>query len=413
MIQCIICRQYYDDINGKLSDEHVIPDSLGGYYHIYNVCDQCNKNMGTIIDTKLVSHKIMELSRFLNNIKSRSNYLPNPFGGTWNAKDADGNDLKVQVFLNESGDIDYKLIPSGIKKVGENQYQLIIDKRDEGTVDKILDRFCRKSGIDKKLIKVEKNSESTRPCIECHWEIDTVKFKIGLLKIAYEFAIDILPHYRNDCESLVIANVLRTGKLNALDHRTRFIGNGVNEKAVQCMRFMRNLDNKHHHIMLISVENVGLQCYINLFNTMFIGVWLSNNYYKIPGDIFIGINDIENKKFIKMNIAQYCKENYTKPKLKLYTNQNQEITDYFILPNGCVPLFYKSGKLAAKDISALPKKNVKIKDLGDMKEMIETKVMLKKEIYYFRDKDDKMHLLKFYTVQQSKLTDLFHNDVTT
>ena len=141
-MKCIICRQNYTAANNKLSDEHVIPDSLGGYYHIYNVCDECNKRMGEIIDPKLVSHKIMELCRFLNNIKSRNDYLPNPFGGSWNIKDED--DLKVQVFLNEDGNIDYKLIPSGIKKINKNHFRLIVDKRDEKIVDKILNRFCKK-----------------------------------------------------------------------------------------------------------------------------------------------------------------------------------------------------------------------------------------------------------------------------
>lgn len=219
-----------------------------------------------------------------------------------------------------------------------------------------------------------------------------------MLKIAYEFATDVLPRYIDDTESLVIANILRTGKINAIENCTRFIGSGVNEKAVQCMNFMRNLDNKHHHTMLISIKNVGLQCYINLFNAMFIGVWLSNTYYDIPGDVIIGINDISKKKFFSMNINKYIEENYNRPQLKLYTKNNQEIKNFVIMPNGVIPLYYKGGHIAVTDINLLSKKDFKVKDLGDMKEIVETKVTLKKEIYYFKDKDNTMHLLKYYTV---------------
>ena len=43
-----------------LNDEHVIPDSLGGYYHIYNVCVVCNGNTGSLVDTHLTNHKFAE-----------------------------------------------------------------------------------------------------------------------------------------------------------------------------------------------------------------------------------------------------------------------------------------------------------------------------------------------------------------
>ena len=408
-MKCIICRKNYADVN-RLSDEHVIPDSLGGYYHIYNVCDECNKRMGDIIDPQLISHKIMEFCRFLNNIKSRNGYLPNPFGGSWNIKDED--DLKVQIFLNEDKDIDYKLIPSGIKRLDTNRYRLIVDKRDENIINKILDRFCKKNNLDKNLIEIKRTSEKTRPCIECKWEIDTVKFKIGLLKIAYEFAMNVLPRYIDDTESFIIANILRTGKINTIENCTRFIGSGMNEKAVQCMNFMRNLDDKHHHLMLISIRNVGLQCYINLFNAMFIGVWLSNTYYDIPGEVIIGINDISKKNFSLMNIDDYIKENYTRPQIQLYTKNNQEVKDFAIMPNGAIPLYYKSGHIAVKDIKELSKKHFKVKDLGDMKEFVETKVNIQKGIYYFKDKDNTMHLLKYYIVKQSKITESIQDDIT-
>lgn len=47
---CIICHR--DGVD--LSDEHVIPDAIGGYYHIYNVCKKCNSNLGDHVDIHLL-----------------------------------------------------------------------------------------------------------------------------------------------------------------------------------------------------------------------------------------------------------------------------------------------------------------------------------------------------------------------
>lgn len=48
---CIICHQD----NQELSDEHVIPEAIGGYYHIYNVCKDCNSKLGDHVDNLLLT----------------------------------------------------------------------------------------------------------------------------------------------------------------------------------------------------------------------------------------------------------------------------------------------------------------------------------------------------------------------
>ncbi|WP_109429067.1 HNH endonuclease [Acinetobacter baumannii] len=82
---CIICRN--EKVYTERSDEHVIPDSLNGYYHIYNVCKSCNSNMGSNVDGVLLNHKITQLYRFSEQIKGKSGNLPNPFKETRGIKD--------------------------------------------------------------------------------------------------------------------------------------------------------------------------------------------------------------------------------------------------------------------------------------------------------------------------------------
>jgi len=70
MDTCIICRKETNDF----SDEHVIPDSLGGYYHIYSVCKTCNSDLGSNVDSDLVNHKFSDFQRYLLGI-SLGKYL--------------------------------------------------------------------------------------------------------------------------------------------------------------------------------------------------------------------------------------------------------------------------------------------------------------------------------------------------
>ncbi|WP_420268046.1 HNH endonuclease, partial [Citrobacter portucalensis] len=83
MTTCIICRLEKDN----MSDEHVIPDSLGGYYHIHTVCRDCNSLLGTQVDTHLINNKFGELYRSHYNLKGKTGGIPNPFGGTFTSEE--------------------------------------------------------------------------------------------------------------------------------------------------------------------------------------------------------------------------------------------------------------------------------------------------------------------------------------
>lgn len=64
---CIICRRN----NVSLSDEHVIPDSIGGYYHIHTVCKECNSKLGDNVDVKLLNHTLIKLHRFSKRMRGK------------------------------------------------------------------------------------------------------------------------------------------------------------------------------------------------------------------------------------------------------------------------------------------------------------------------------------------------------
>ena len=121
---CIICREEKSNFN----DEHVIPDSIQGYYHIDSVCTDCNSKIGSAIDNKLTNHKFIELQRHLLGIKGKSGNIPNPFVGTHVLKE--NPDQKVRLEVDNNGKFIPRLLPN-VPTAITNQFTITLDKKDE------------------------------------------------------------------------------------------------------------------------------------------------------------------------------------------------------------------------------------------------------------------------------------------
>lgn len=65
---CIICRKG----NVIRSDEHIIPMSLGGYMHTWNVCKSCNSKLGQNVDPLLTNHYLIQWERYFHKLKGES-----------------------------------------------------------------------------------------------------------------------------------------------------------------------------------------------------------------------------------------------------------------------------------------------------------------------------------------------------
>ncbi len=89
--RCIICRQD----NVVLSDEHIIPKSLGGVSHCYQVCKDCNSILGDHVDVGLVESPLTRYERYSKKLKGQSNTIPNPFDGTYT--DDKGNKMRLEL----------------------------------------------------------------------------------------------------------------------------------------------------------------------------------------------------------------------------------------------------------------------------------------------------------------------------
>ncbi|HCM0844933.1 TPA: hypothetical protein N2782_002940 [Vibrio parahaemolyticus] len=297
---CIICREPQE----KMSDEHVIPDSIGGFYHIYNVCIVCNSKLGELVDSPLVNHKLTDLYRFSQNIKGKSGKIPNPFSGTIFYSEEDP-EIKARIDIRNERDIKIKYHP--IVKVKEvngfvESIKIEVNKENEGDIDTLIKKITKRKGIpESDIVKSEFRREIRTGGVGGTWEIDTLKFKIGLLKIAYEFAVDSIPEYYSDRKSVEISKVLKDANYEEVN-KYAIIGNGLDAKIFEPFKDYLDFESKNHYLILTE-SNYGLLCLVKLHNLFCVGIVLSDKNYLNFNDTIFGVNDTKNREFNKYKFS--------------------------------------------------------------------------------------------------------------
>ena len=389
MNKCIICRKIKSDFN----DEHVIPDSIQGYYHIKKVCKDCNSKMGSKIDDKLTNHKFIEFQRNLLELKGKSGAIPNPFSGTHTIQD--DPEQKIQLIIDKDG----KFIPKFIPKVPKtstitDKFTIVIDKKEETQLNIIVDKFLQRNGISKNNIKQEKKYKSEKPWIHMQMIIDIHSFKMGILKIAYEFTVDQIPEYFDDPAAIEISKILFNVDFEALKDNMIMFGDGFNKKVLDPFAHLIDFENNNHYLILCDLPDLGLLCFINLFNTFSIAFRMSEKTGYIKDSLIIGKNDIQNKSFKVLNINQLIQQTYTpiEYRFQYYLPDNIAFKEFlindrksnfsFYKENDQVPFYFKDGVIAYKNIDIkLRQSQLQNKQKGDIKNEIITEFILDEELY--------------------------------
>ena len=345
MKTCIICWQP----QREFSDEHVIPEALGGYYHIRNVCKKCNSHLGSHVDSKLVNHLISRFARYTGNLTGKSKTLPNPFIGTHTL--ATDPSQKVRIHLDTDGVFHPRLVPKIDYDLDHDRQELrlsvVVDTSDR---DKVLPSIEKKYGLD-----IDRQSlliESSPVTVRTRFSVDTLEFKIGMLKIAYEFAINNLPAYKNDESATSIAAVLEHADYEEAATYAA-IGNGLDRSILQSLHEIIDFQKENHYLILIP-SSLGIVCFVHLHNGFSIGVRLSERPY--PSEIFVGVNDIANKTFDLYDSKSISHFVFGTPEIRLqYFFQNEiQLVEFVRLQNredfgihrheNGFPLFDKNGR---------------------------------------------------------------------
>ena len=329
MKKCIICRKEKE--HKEFSDEHVIPDSIGGYYHIYTVCKTCNSEMGSKVDSKLVNHYFTSFFRYELNIKGKTGDIPNPFSGTHILEN--DKETKIKLLLDENGIAKPYLLPK-IKittKGNIKRIDITVDKNDKDNIPDIIKKIQKREKINQDTqINTEEEPSFIEfiPNIKMQKQLDIREFKIALLKIAYEYAVDSIDGYFEDAQAKIISKFLLETDFNKIDNF--FIGSGFEKEIIKPLENLFDFEKKRYLLILMNYESLGLICFISLHKLFNIVVKLSENIF-FKDNMLIGINDLDKKTFKKTNIFELSNEKYS-PEMRTfqYFFDNQQDYSFFL-----------------------------------------------------------------------------------
>lgn len=312
---CIICHKN----NLELTDEHVIPDSLGGSYHIFSVCKNCNSYMGRFADISLINHPLIKLYREKYKLSGKTGKIPS-FLCDKPVFSSDDND-KMQFYKDDNDNLKLKYLPETKymkKQDGNIEFEIVCDEQDKDMIiDNIRNKYKAKGAnviFNEPVASIEKGKRIYRT-----FEInDDIMFGyvFGFLKIAYESSCDVFSSYEDDENAIAISKMLISLKLNKNstgDYEELFHKYGIidlqNAKDHFQKRILPAMDCLHirtsnqHIIWFKYVEQFGLYCFISLFEEIRLGIKISKRNYLEKYTFICITTDYKNKKCKRMRFS--------------------------------------------------------------------------------------------------------------
>lgn len=201
MKKCIICGKPESKFgkDNLWSEEHIIPDALGGKIKITDCCKKCNSLLGKKVDANFINYKMTEFIRCKLKIKGK-NGVPNPIN---QLEDHFIPGLKGHFILNENGDFEkFEFIKKPIVDT-ENCLAFAGNKVDEEKMWEALKKNEERNNR-KPVARVQIEvcvRETPRPYMWAKWSKDArdsfaVRYWMPeLVKIAYEFTYYALKEY--------------------------------------------------------------------------------------------------------------------------------------------------------------------------------------------------------------------------
>lgn len=289
--KCILCHR-----DGQvMSDEHVIPDAIGGHYHIYTICRDCNSKLGYKVDRHLLDNWVTIAKREEYKLAGHSGTIPHPLTG--NGVLEDGQRVKVE--LDDDGSLSTHIIPTA-PIVSEDGRQILfaVDGKDAKGIDRIVNAIVKRKGIDPTKCKIESTRTDVKieqPCVQMQFKIDTKAYILSLLKIAYEFTVDKCPRYIDDPIAKLYAEILLQADVNRIDE-VKVLSNFFMDKTFEILPlFIENTPQRH--ILCLREHEGKLICGIKLFDAYGISILMSENSYGLDNQNgIVTVNDIKENR---------------------------------------------------------------------------------------------------------------------
>lgn len=180
-MRCIICG-----LEKNVSKEHIIPEAMGNKKFVtYKVCESCNNRLGTNVDSYLTDYIVIKLIRKELGLLGKDEKEIKVFPSS--ASDTNGEKF---VFRNDA-----PLKPPKVELKG-NILHIEAKTIEEGIklAKKKLERCGYTDENIEQIVKSYKEKESKRykPTFQIEANIDKGRYLLAGIKIAYEFACEVL-----------------------------------------------------------------------------------------------------------------------------------------------------------------------------------------------------------------------------
>lgn len=275
MESCIICigeNPITED--NPLTDEHIIPEFIGGSLVKKNVCKTCNSKMGTGFEGALANSLFYKFPRFIHDIKGKKRSLENPFTGVYKHEEIG------RFRVNENGDL--TVIPDvSIEQVGDGfAVNMSIDKSEFDKAKPLLEKKISRhlksqgkevdkakisAGIDKLLAEAtQKHNKVDGPEIKGRIAIDLDAQVMLYSKIAFELAVF---HFGDSYLNDPVADKLRIMlKTQTADQTLR------GQFPAEDTGYKNFFDNENHWVMFLKSA-----CFIQLFGLPAVVMYAQEN----------------------------------------------------------------------------------------------------------------------------------------
>lgn len=295
---CIICHRD----NVVLSDEHIIPDSIGGYIHCFNVCKDCNSQLGDHVDKHLMSHFFIQGARHTHRLKGKKDSIPNPLLGDAVLKT--GEKVRVE---EKNGVITPRILPTAPIIADDNRsFHVVLDKRDEKLVPAIAQKMYKKMGLkpgEFKIVSKVEEHQLVQPVVEKRSTIDLKNYKIGILKIAYESCVQLFPEYEHDTLGCLYANILHSAATDRLDE-VPFVGDGFRNPFDSLWSKLIDQTNNKRHFIVFFLHGKKLYCLVKLFDVFSQVLKMSDSGYLEENELLLYVNDFGKHSYEVMTLEE-------------------------------------------------------------------------------------------------------------
>lgn len=288
---CILCHRD----NQIMSDEHVIPEAIGGYLHIDTICKECNSKLGANVDKLLIDNWLITTARYKYHLKGHSRNVPHPFVGEGVLESGE----KVRMEIDEYGRLITHMIPSAPQYSADGKHvSFAVDSKDIKSIEHIKEAILKRKKRDGKKYITESSIEERKidkPCVTMRTSIDIKNYLLALLKIAYEFTITQCPAYEEDLKAkqyakiLIDADTKRIDKISILSNHFLDHNFKIFEPCID--------NNEYRHILLLTEIKNQLVCIVKIFDIFGVYIIMSDSSYGKGGtNGVIAINDYKYRR---------------------------------------------------------------------------------------------------------------------